>query len=47
MLVSSNDAEESTMFSQHAIARMQQNGISDEAIELLLDYGRASYHKGS
>ena len=47
MLVSSNDAEESTMFSQHAITRMQQRGISGEAVELLLDYGRSSYHKGS
>ena len=35
------------MFSQHAITRMQQRGISGEAVELLLDYGRSSYHKGS
>ena len=35
------------MFSQHAITRMQQRGISDEAVALLLDYGRSSYHKGS
>ena len=34
------------MFSQHAITRMQQRGISDEAVALLLDYGRSSYHKG-
>lgn len=34
------------MCSQHAITRMQQRGISDEAVELLLDYGRSSYHKG-
>ena len=35
------------MFSQHAITRMQQRGVSGEAIELLLNYGRSSYHKGS
>ena len=35
------------MFSQHAITRMQQRGISGEAVELLLNYGRSSYRKGS
>ena len=34
------------MFTQHALARMQQRGISHQAVELLLNYGRASYHRG-
>lgn len=34
------------MFSQHATTRMQQRGISPQAVELLLAYGRSSYHRG-
>lgn len=47
MLISSDDAEDSDMFSQHAITRMQQRGISVQDVSLLLDYGRSSYHKGN
>jgi len=46
MLMSSNDAEEKDMFSQHARHRMQQRGISSESVELLLTYGRSNYHRG-
>jgi len=34
------------MYSQHAMTRMQQRGITPKAVELLLAYGRASYHRG-
>ena len=34
------------MYSQHATTRMQQRGISYQAVELLLAYGRSSYHRG-
>jgi hypothetical protein len=35
-----------TYFTEHARTRMQQRGISSNAIDALLDYGRAS-HAGS
>ena len=34
------------MYSRHAQQRMQQRGISSQAVEWLLDFGHADYHRG-
>ena len=34
------------MYSQHALQRMQQRGISEQVVEVLLSFGCSHYHKG-
>lgn len=34
------------MYSQHALQRMQQRGISEQMVEALLTFGCSHYNKG-
>jgi len=34
------------MLSQHAVVRMQQRGIQQHDVEVLLQYGRTVFHRG-
>ncbi len=34
------------IFSKHARTRIQQRGIRDRAVEIVLEYGKYGYHKG-
>jgi len=34
------------MYSQHALQRMQQRGITEQVVEALLAFGCSLYHKG-
>ena len=34
------------MLSQHAVVRMQQRGIQQQDVEVLLQYGRPVFHRG-
>jgi len=35
------------MFTLHAIQRMQQRGVTEPMVDLVLDYGSVDYHRGA